>query len=163
MLTAKEIAIVEDGAEVTASGAVRAFFTHKTGDGTQRRIEIDSDRMRFEQATGQIVYDGSCRLGTGAAVLKGEMITVEPGAEAGTVKTMRAARSKAGPVTIAMGDRDASGDLALYDVGLDTITVTGNPVLREKETGEVRGDKLTFYLSDGRIQVQERSSAAIKS
>jgi lipopolysaccharide transport protein LptA len=163
VLTAKEIAIVEDGAEVTAAGAVRAFFSHKTADGTPRRIEIDSDRMRFEQASGQIVYDGSCRLGTGSAVLRGETIAVDPGVEAGTVKTMRAARSKAGPVTIAMGDRDASGDLAIYDVVQDTITVTGNPVLKEKATGEVRGDKLTFYLSDGRIQVQERSSAAIKS
>lgn len=76
---------------------------------------------------------------------------------------MRATRSKSGPVMISMGDRDASGDLAVYDIKQDTITVTGNPVLKEKETGEVRGDKLTFYLTDGRIQVQERSSAAIKS
>ena len=163
VLTAKEITIAEDGADVTASGDVRAFFPHKAADGTPRRIEIGSDRMRFEQASGQIVYEGSCRLGTGAAVLRSESITVDPGEEAGTVKTMRATRSKSGPVMISMGDRDASGDLAVYDIKQDTITVTGNPVLKEKETGEVRGDKLTFYLTDGRIQVQERSSAAIKS
>lgn len=163
VLTAKEIAIVEDGSEVTATGAVRSVFPHRTTDGTPRRIEISSARMRFDQAAGQVVYEGACTLATGGAVLKCETITVDPGAEAGTVKTMRATRSKTAPVTIAMDDRDASGDLAVYDVGQDTIIVTGRPVLREKETGEVRGDKLTFHLADGRIQVQERSSVVIKS
>jgi lipopolysaccharide export system protein LptA len=163
VLTAKEISIVEDGAEVAASGAVRSFFPHQAADGTQRRIEITSARMRFERSGGQVVYEGACSLSTGSAVLHCETITVEPGAEAGTVRAMRADRSKAAPVAIAMGDRNASGDLAVYDVDLDTITVTGPPVLREKDTGEARGDKLTFHLSDGRIQVQERSAAVIRS
>ncbi len=163
VLTAKEIVLVEDGTEVTAAGAVRSAFPHRTKEGAPRRIEISSARMRYDQAAGQVVYEGACTLGTGVAVLKCETITVDPGAESGTVKTMRATRSKTSPVTIGMNDRDASGDLAVYDVEQDTITVTGHPVLREKETGEVRGDKLTFHLSDGRIQVQERGSTVIKT
>ncbi len=163
VLTAKEVVLAEDGSEVTAAGAVRSVFPHRTADGTARRIEVSSARMRYDQAASRVVYEGACTLSTGGAVLKCETITVEPGAEAGSVKTMRADRSKAAPVTIVMNDRDASGDLAVYDIDQDTIVMTGRPVLREKESGEVRGDKLTFHLSDGRIQVQERSSTVIKS
>jgi lipopolysaccharide transport protein LptA len=163
VLTAKEVTIVEDGAEVTASGAVQSVFPHRPPSGPPRRIEITADRMRYDQAADQVVYDGACVLKTGLALLRCGTITVDPAEQAGTVRSMRATQSQAGPVRIFMGLREATGELGVYDVEKDTITLTGRPVLREKDTGEVRGDKLTFYLSDGRIQVQERSETSIRS
>jgi lipopolysaccharide transport protein LptA len=163
VLRAKEITIIEDGVEVLASGAVQSVFPHKPASGPPRQIAIAADRMRYDQPSNQVVYEGACTLLTGGAILKSAMISVESGEKPGSVRTMRATKSESGPVKIVMGDRDATGGVAVYDVDADTITVTDRPLLREKDTGEVRGDKLTFYLSDGRIQVQERSSITIKS
>jgi lipopolysaccharide export system protein LptA len=56
---------------------------------------------------------------------------------------------------------------ALYDLDKETIVLTGNPSLIDKEKGTVEGDKLTFHLGDGRILVEnkdrERPVTFIKS
>ena len=52
------------------------------------------------------------------------------------------------------------------DVENETIVLLGNPVLIDKNKGKVEGDKLTFFIADDRITVenqgQERSITVIK-
>jgi lipopolysaccharide export system protein LptA len=61
---------------------------------------------------------------------------------------------------------EARGKEAIYDPDKETIILLGNPVLEDKEKGITKGDKLTFYISDGRIFVEnkgkERSVTVIK-
>ena len=48
----------------------------------------------------------------------------------------------------------------------ETIVLLGNPVLLDKNKGKIEGDKLTFFIADDRIKVenqgQERSITVIK-
>ena len=164
VLYGKEIVITEDGRELTGTGGVQAVFPHKIKEGEpERRIDISSSAMRLDPESGQVVYEGGCALKTGGAVLTCGRITVEPGEAGGEVRSMRAVKGNSPAVTITMDTRVATGGVADYDVRQDTITLTGQPVLKDKDKGEIRGDKLTFQLSDGRIRVQDRSVTTIKS
>jgi lipopolysaccharide export system protein LptA len=71
-----------------------------------------------------------------------------------------------GKVIIVQDVGEARGKEARYDPDKETIILLGNPVLEDKERGITKGDKLTFYIADGRIFVEnkgkERSVTVIK-
>jgi lipopolysaccharide export system protein LptA len=72
-----------------------------------------------------------------------------------------------GKVVIIQETKEGRGEEANYDLMADTVVLTGRPVLVEKDKGTTEGDKLTFYLGDGRIFIENkergRSAAVIKS
>jgi lipopolysaccharide transport protein LptA len=164
VVSAKEIVISEDGRELAGTGGVQVAFPHKPKEGEpERRIEISAARMRLDPESNQVIYEDGCVLKTGTTVLTCGRIIVEPGEGGEEVRAIHALKGNAATVTITMDARIATGTTGFYDVRQDTITLTGQPVLREKDKGEIRGDKLTFNLSDGRIRVQDRSMTTIKS
>ncbi|GAH32736.1 unnamed protein product, partial [marine sediment metagenome] len=61
---------------------------------------------------------------------------------------------------------EGRGEEAIYDPDKESVVLLGNPVLIDKDKGITRGDKLTFYLADDRILVEnkarERSATVIK-
>jgi lipopolysaccharide export system protein LptA len=72
-----------------------------------------------------------------------------------------------GTVVILQKTKEGRGEEANYDLKTDTVVLTGSPVLVDKEKGNTEGDKLTFYLGDGRILIENkergRSATVIKS
>ncbi len=72
-----------------------------------------------------------------------------------------------GKVVILQETKEGRGEEANYDLKADTVVLTGSPVLVDKEKGITEGDKLTFYLGDGRILIENkergRSATVIKS
>ena len=68
---------------------------------------------------------------------------------------------------ITHGENQGRGEKAVFNVKKDTIVLTGNPVLIAKDQGKTEGIKLTFYIADGKIIVEnkdrERSVTVIKS
>ena len=168
ILSAQEISLSEDMAEMTCQGGVQSVFPHKAKEGEpERRVEIAAGKMRYDSGAHQLIYEDNCQLRSGAAVLQSGIITVDPGEGGGEIRSFRATKGKSKVVTIVMNAREGTGELAEYDVQKDTITLTGRPELKEKDKGTVRGDKLTFHLADGTIRVesrdQERPVPVIKS
>lgn len=168
VLSAQEITLTEDMAEMTCQGSVQSVFPHKTKEGEpERRVEIAADKMRYDGGARQLIYEDNCQLKSGAAVLQCGIITVDPSEGGGEIRSLRATKGNSKAVTIVMNAREGTGELAEYDVQKDTITLTGRPELKEKDKGSVRGDKLTFHLADGTIRVesrdQERPVPVIKS
>jgi lipopolysaccharide export system protein LptA len=68
-----------------------------------------------------------------------------------------------GKVLIIQETKEGRGEEADYDLLADTVVLTGNSVLVDKEKGVIEGDKLTFYLGDGKILIEnkERSRSAM--
>ena len=168
VLSAQEISLSEETGDLSGKDGVGFTFPHKPKDQDKEQlIEISASRMSYDRKSNEIHYEENCQLRTGAAHLQSESITVFPAEAGGRILSVRASRGPSKPITIVMNAREASGDLAEYDVEKETIILTGHPSLKEKEKGTARGDKLTFYLADGRIVVenrgQERSVAVIKS
>jgi lipopolysaccharide export system protein LptA len=71
-----------------------------------------------------------------------------------------------GKVIIAQQLSEGRGEEAHFDMENETIVLLGNPVLINKDRGRTEGDKLTFFLADDRILVEnqgkERSFTVIK-
>ena len=72
-----------------------------------------------------------------------------------------------GDVRIVQNRYQALGQQANFNLNKEKLTLTGSPTLIEKDKGRMEGDKLTFYISDGRIIIEnkerERSVTIIKS
>ncbi len=83
--------------------------------------------------------------------------------EGGKIKTISAEKD----VAIVQGNYEGRGKKARYDLENEVITVVGNPVLIDKDKGVIEGSKLTFYMADDRIVIEnedsERSETVIKS
>ena len=168
VLTAQEITLTEDMTEMACRGGVRSVFPHKAKEGEpERRVELAADAMRYDSAARQLIYEGTCVLRSGAAVLQCGLIKVDPGEAGGEIRFLHATKGASKAVSIVMNLREGTGELAEYDVQKDTITLTGRPELKEKDKGTVKGDKLTFHLTDATIRVesrdQERPAPVIKS
>jgi lipopolysaccharide export system protein LptA len=66
-----------------------------------------------------------------------------------------------GKVNATQGDRVATGDRAVFDDKAKTVTLTGNPVMRQGNN-QVSGTKVVYFIEqdravaegDGRVRVQ---------
>ncbi|MCX6559583.1 MAG: LPS export ABC transporter periplasmic protein LptC [Candidatus Aminicenantes bacterium] len=164
ILEAPEAAISLQTEVLTATGGAGFRFVQPAGKNRPAAaVQVGGEKMDFDPQSRQVVFRGQGRLRTRDVDLKADLLTVVPDKEPGRARSIQAR----GTVAIKKGDREAFGEAADYDVEGDTIVLTGHPYLVDKERGTVRGDKLTFRLSDGNIQVenraQERSEIVIKS
>lgn len=163
MLFADELSLFEETGKILCSGKVKSVFFHKQKEKEkEERIEISADKMNFNQKKNLISYNENGSLKVTNILLRGQSIVVHLNEE-GKMETIVAQEK----VSIVREDTEGKGEMAKYDVGKETIALTGNPVVVDKERGMTRGDKLTFYIGDGRIIVenkeQERSITVIKS
>jgi lipopolysaccharide transport protein LptA len=164
VLTAEDVQIAEDTGDIACSGRVASVFPHKPKNSAkEEQVRIAADKMRYDRESNQVVYEDHGSMKTRDAEVGADWITVTSDPTTGDVRWIRASKS----LTVVMNTKAATGEEAVYDVEQETITITGRPVLKDKEKGTVRGDKLTFYLADGRIHVETRdpirSETVIKS
>jgi lipopolysaccharide export system protein LptA len=154
ILEAAQAVLSLESEALSASGGVRFQFVRPAGEGRPAApVTISSDRMDFDPATRRITFRDKGRLRTREADLRAQTLIILPGEEAGKARAVTAQ----GGVMIKKGDREAFGEAAEFDVDRDAIVLTGNPYLVDKERGTIRGDKLTFRLTDGTIEVENRS------
>jgi len=154
VLEASAVNLSLDTEALSAAGGVRFQFVRPAGEGRPAApVTISSDRMDFDPSTRQIAFRDKGRLRTRNADLRAQSLTIIPEKEPGAARAVRAR----GGVIIQKGDREAFGEAAEFDVEKDAIVLTGSPYLVDKERGTIRGDKLTFRLSDGTIEVENRS------
>ncbi len=149
---------------MSGSRGVKTQFSHapKAG-GPDERVEIGGETMAYDPKTRIVTFKGNGYLRAKDVDLKAETMAVSPEAAGGKPRLIQAR----GRVLLKQKLREATGEAADYDVNLETIVLTGHPVVVDKEKGTFRGDKLTFHLADGNIRVenrdQQRSDVVIKS
>jgi len=164
MLLAEELSLLEETGEIICSGGVKSVFFHKLKEKKEEeRIEISADKMNFNPKKSIIVYEEKSSLQVRDLDLRAQSISVHLEEEGGGMKTIVAQ----GGVKIVQEATEGRGEKAEYDLENEAITLTGEPVVIDKDRGMTRGDKLTFYMADGRITVEnkdgERSVTVIKS
>jgi len=164
MLLAQEVVILEETQEIFGWGTVRSIFFHKPKVGEiEEKLEISAEEMSFQPKDDLISYKEKSSLSSKNISLKAQSISVYLEEGKGKIKEI----SAKGNVIITQGLQEAQGEEAQYDVDKEIIVLLGNPVLVDKNKGRIEGDKLTFYMGDGRIVVEnkdrERSIIVIKS
>jgi lipopolysaccharide export system protein LptA len=163
-LLAGELDLFEATGEMRGRGGVVAGMSQAAaGETPVRRIEVGGEDMSSSGAGRVLSFRKKSYVQMPGARLGAEAIDAFLGREGRGVDTLTALTS----VVVSKGRYEGRGDRAFYEAGADRITLTGRPVLVDKEGGSSRGDKLTFELGDGKIRVenegQRRSTTVVKS
>jgi lipopolysaccharide export system protein LptA len=153
ILLADEIVLYEETGKILSTGDVKSIFPHK---------EISSDKMIYHPEQNLIFYEKRSSLKVKDIDLRAQSVSVYLSEEEGDMENIIARKN----VVIVQSLGEGRGEEAIYDPDKESVVLLGNPVLIDKDRGITRGDKLTFYLADDRILVEnkarERSATVIK-
>jgi lipopolysaccharide export system protein LptA len=160
VVLAKEFEILEHSEKVFGRGGVKASFTHKPkGKPVEEPLAIGADEMSYVPKGKTIKFAGGSFLNTNTMTLTSTDLSVRLKEEGNEMVRILAK----GKVLIIQETKEGRGEEANYDLLADTVVLTGSCVLVDKEKGVLEGDKLTFYLGDGKILIEnkERSRSAM--
>jgi lipopolysaccharide transport protein LptA len=154
MLFAETLTVLEKTADISGEGRVRAVcpFTPQKEGGKEERIEMGGEKMALIPKTHLLTFERDCWLKAQNIDLKSESLVAYLREDKSDIQSIKAK----GNVIIKEQTSEGRGAQALYDLDKDTIVLTGNPTLIDKEKGIIEGDKLTFHLGDGKIVVENK-------
>ena len=165
VLFADRLTVLKKTGEIMAEGNVRASFSRlpKEEKAAEEKIEIGGAKLSFSPPQNLLTFEQDCWLKSIDVALNSDRIAVLLREKTAEILQIDAK----GKVTITEKLRKGKGERALYDLEEETFVLTGNPTIIDKEKGVIEGEKLTFRLGEGRIQVEnkdrERSTTVIKS
>jgi len=162
MLSTDKLVIKKQGNGLGARDGVHAVFHHENKEGQQDEISISSKMMEFDPEKNKIIFHQECLMSIKNIRMNADLISIQMGEDEKKMRVLTARNS----VIIKREMYEGRGEKAVYDFEEEKIDLTGNPILIEKNKGEITGDKLTFNISDDRIIVEnrgdERSATVIK-
>lgn len=120
-------------------------------------IYITSDWMEFDQTKGTITYKGRVVTTQGDMTIRSEILTAEYTSDMKQIKQIVAE----GKVNATQGNRVATGDKAVFDDQAKTVTLTGNPIMRQGNN-QISGSRVIYFVEqdkavaegDGKVRVQ---------
>jgi lipopolysaccharide export system protein LptA len=120
-------------------------------------IYITSDWMEVDQKRNTITYKGRVVMVQADMTMRSETLVAHYDPE---LKRMSQIVAE-GKVNATQGDRVATGERAVFDDVAKTVTLTGNPVMRQGNN-QVSGTRVIYYMEqdravaegDGKVRVQ---------
>ncbi|MDH3445032.1 MAG: lipopolysaccharide transport periplasmic protein LptA [Deltaproteobacteria bacterium] len=120
-------------------------------------IHITADWMEVDQKKYVITYKGRVVMVQAEMTMRSETLTAYYDPE---MKRMSQIVAE-GKVNTTQGDRVATGEKAVFDDKAKTVTLTGNPVMRQGNS-QVSGTRVIYYMEqdravaegDGKVRVQ---------
>lgn len=114
-------------------------------------LVITADRMELRRKENLIVYRGDVLAERGDVTIRSDVLSARYDAGDGALRTVVAE----GKVRVSQGAREMTGDKAVFDDSKETITVSGNTVVRDGGNS-VSGGRVTIYLNEDRSVVENR-------
>ena len=163
-IKAQEMSLGVEAGAFRAQGGVESVLPYRPKEKErEENILVESSSMEYDPGKNLITYREKVKLKVKNIVLTAKILTIALDEETGDMVDI-VARNK---VVVVQEAYSGQGDEAKFNVKEEIITVLGNPVLIDKDKGRTEGGKLTFYMADGRIVVEnkdrERSVTVIKS
>lgn len=112
-------------------------------------IYITADWMEVDQTKNSITYKGRVVAVQNAMTMRSETLTAYIDPETKQMKQIIAE----GKVNATQGDRVATGEKAVFDDKTKTVTLTGNPVMRQGNN-QVSGVKVIYFTEQDRSIVE---------
>jgi lipopolysaccharide export system protein LptA len=120
-------------------------------------IYITSDWMEVDQVKNTITYKGRVVMVQADMTMRSETLIAHYDPE---MKRMSQIVAE-GKVNTTQGDRVATGEKAVFDENAKTVTLTGNPVMRQGNS-QVSGTRVIYFMEqdravaegDGKVRVQ---------
>ncbi len=162
VLQSEEIELFDETGKILCAGGVKSMMPHTTKEGKEEKLKISSEKMAYSPEQNLVVYEEKCSLAVRDAILRAQSISVYLGeGDEGIQKIVGCKK-----VVVTQNQGEAFGEEAIFDPEKESLVLLGNPVFIDKNRGKTEGDKLTFYMADGRILVEneerERSKTEIK-
>ncbi len=120
-------------------------------------VEITADRMEFQRKQSTIVYKGNVQVVRDGVKIASEVLMARYDAKGGVLTSVVAE----GKVRVSHGGRVMTGDKAVFDGVEETITVSGNTVVRDGNSS-ISGSRITIYVNEDR-SVVENSEGRVKA
>jgi len=162
VLQSEEIELFDETGKLLCEGGVKSTMPHTTKEGKEEKLKISSEIMAYFPEENLVVYQGESALAVQDAILRAQSISVYLGEEDKGIQKIVGKKK----VVITQNMGEAFGEEAIYDPEKESLVLLGNPVFIDKDRGRTEGHKLTFYMADGRILVEnqerERSLSVIK-
>ena len=132
-------------------------------------VHIEAATLEVRDKQKQATFSGDVRVKQGDTGLRCKSLVVfyeQEGETAGQGKAMQAAtpgpggeqrikRLEAhGAVVVTQKEQTATGDLGIFDMKSNTVTLTGNPVVMTQGQNVLRGEKLVVDLTSGVSRVE---------
>ncbi len=149
-----------------ASPAARAAEDPEGGQGTAAAalftdkdtpLEITADRMELQRKQSTIVYKGNVLVVRDGVRIASDVLLARYDAKGGVLTSVVAE----GKVRVSHGGREMTGDKAVFDGVKETITVSGNTVVRDGNSS-ISGSRITIFVKEDR-SVVENSEGRVKA
>ena len=132
-------------------------------------VHIEAATLEVRDKQKEATFSGDVRVKQGDTGMRCKSLVVfyeQGGEDADKTKTMQAAtpgpggeqrikRLEArGGVVVTQKDQTATGELGIFDMKTNTVTLTGNPVVMTQGQNVLRGEKLVVDLTSGVSRVE---------
>lgn len=143
-------------------GASRDEAKSKSGESVfefnkKEPIYITSDWMEVDQKKNTITYKGRVVTIQSEMTMRSEILTAVYDPEMKQMKQIIAE----GKVNAVQGNRMATGDKAIFDEKAKTVTLTGNPVMRQGNS-QVTGSRIIYYIDQDRAVAEGKDPVRVQ-
>jgi lipopolysaccharide export system protein LptA len=145
-----------------ARGASRDDAKNKSDDSVfefnkKEPIYITSDWMEVDQKKNTITYKGRVVTIQSEMTMRSETLIAVYDPEMKQIRQIIAE----GKVNAVQGKRMATGDKAIFDEKAKTVTLTGNPVMRQGNS-QVTGSRIIYYIDQDRAVAEGKDSVRVQ-
>jgi lipopolysaccharide export system protein LptA len=120
-------------------------------------IYITSDWMEVDQKKNTITYKGRVVTIQSEMTMRSETLTAVYDPEMKQMKQIIAE----GKVNATQGNRVATGDRAIFDENAKTVTLTGNPVMRQGNS-QISGSRIIYYIEQDRAVAEGKDQVRVQ-
>jgi len=158
-----ELSLFRETGKLFCAGKVESVFPYRPKDRNEvESLKISAEKMDYNPDKNLIVYRDKNSLRVKDIDLQAKSLFVYLNREDGELKEI----TGRGAVVITQNQNEGRGEEVRYDANREMMILTGKPVFMDRNRGRTEGDKLTFYIADGKIAVEnkdrERSVTVIK-
>ena len=152
----------EAAEQLAASGGVKTVWTPTAELAGRNPIEVTAERLTWDRARDQLVYDGSVNIVQGTRKLICDQTVVELARSEPVAgeETTRAERMicRGGVELLDSADgQQVEGDLAVYTLHLEIVEVFGDNVqLVDSQSNSLKGRYLLYDLAKGSVQLRSQ-------
>ena len=120
-------------------------------------IYITSDWMEVDQKKNTITYKGRVVTIQAEMTMRSDRLTAVYDPEMKQIRQIIAE----GKVNAVQGNRMATGDRVIFDDKAKTVTLTGNPVMRQGNS-QVTGSRIIYYIEQDRAVAEGKDSVRVQ-
>ena len=144
-------------APTTKAGAKKKSPSSGDNAAAQKPIFVSSDRMEMDRQKNVLIYVGKVVVVQDDMTMRSDKLTTYFDADLGSMKQ---AIAEGKLVQVTRGDRVATGTKAVFDGVAQTITMTGNPVMRQGNS-EISGERIIYFMVEDKMIAEGKVKGTI--